>query len=587
MLLALPSVLLLERAWDRRWMTDDGFINLRVVRMILDGHGPVFNAGERVEVATSTLWLWILTAGDVLLPLRLEWVAICLGLVFAVGGLALATFGAARLHRTPGAQGLLVPAGALVLAVVSPVWDFSTSGLEGGLVFGWLGLVMGVLGRWAGSERGLGVTGAVIVGLGPLVRPDLALVSGVVLAAVLAASWPQDGGRDRLRVLAAAAALPVAYQVFRMGYYGSLVPNAALAKAGGRSRWSTGFDYLRDLVQPYWLVAPAAALVLAVLLPAVARAARRGDRRVVAALGALPVAGLLDMLYVVRVGGDYMHGRLLLPAFFALLAPVATVPLPSRRAAPDSREIPGPDDGAAPRAWPALSGAAVGLALVWSLTCLAWLRPPAGSAVEGLFSSDARAGNVAQFGEHAVTVDDQGWGPDTPHAELDPNAAVFVEGRPIAVDPPADLAVPAVAGYGIGIGGYVYGPEVTIIDLLGLADPIDGRFELSAPGLTGHEKPMPLAWLAARISDEPVDSSSLPESAIAHPLYQSPDRRFDADTEAARSAWSCGELSELVDAVREPMTPRRFLSNLVSAARLTMLSVPPDPAAAERRFCAD
>ena len=32
---------------------DDGFINLRVVSQIKAGNGPVFNAGERVEAATS------------------------------------------------------------------------------------------------------------------------------------------------------------------------------------------------------------------------------------------------------------------------------------------------------------------------------------------------------------------------------------------------------------------------------------------------------------------------------------------------------------------------------------------------------
>src|SRR5690606_23884366 len=124
--------------------------------------------------------------------------------------------------------------------------------------------------------------------------------------------WGDDTWRERARVLGAAVALPVAYQVFRMGYYASLVPNTALAKSGGRSRWGTGIDYLRDFVQPYWLVVPLALLLVAVLAPATVRAWRGGRRRVVVALVALPAAGLVDLLYVVRVGGDYMHGRLLL-----------------------------------------------------------------------------------------------------------------------------------------------------------------------------------------------------------------------------------------------------------------------------------
>src|SRR3954452_17909334 len=36
-------------AWQRRWVCDGGLIVLRTVQNLLDGNGPVFNAGERVE----------------------------------------------------------------------------------------------------------------------------------------------------------------------------------------------------------------------------------------------------------------------------------------------------------------------------------------------------------------------------------------------------------------------------------------------------------------------------------------------------------------------------------------------------------
>ena len=43
------------------------------------------------------------------------------------------------------------------------------------------------------------------------------------------------GWRHDARLVAAAVAFPVAYQVFRMAYYGVLVPNTALAKEAGRT----------------------------------------------------------------------------------------------------------------------------------------------------------------------------------------------------------------------------------------------------------------------------------------------------------------------------------------------------------------
>ena len=45
---------------------------------------------------------------------------------------------------------------------------------------------MFVLGRWASSERRLSWGGAVLVGLGPLIRPDLGLLTVLFLVGVLA-----------------------------------------------------------------------------------------------------------------------------------------------------------------------------------------------------------------------------------------------------------------------------------------------------------------------------------------------------------------------------------------------------------------
>ena len=77
-------------------------------------------------------------------------------------------------------------------------------------------------------------------------RPELLLDSLVFLAVVLAVEWSPWSWKDRIRLVAWAAALPVIYQVFRMGYYGEIVANTAIAKEGpfpaqttGCSTWST------------------------------------------------------------------------------------------------------------------------------------------------------------------------------------------------------------------------------------------------------------------------------------------------------------------------------------------------------------
>ena len=43
------------------------------------------------------------------------------------------------------------------------------------------------------------------------------------------------------------------------------------------------------------------------------------------------LSALVHWLYVTRVGGDFMHGRLLLPTLLGFLLPVATVVIPLER----------------------------------------------------------------------------------------------------------------------------------------------------------------------------------------------------------------------------------------------------------------
>src|SRR5690606_10709055 len=88
--LGVPVVWVLVMGWTPRWMTEDGFIYLRVVEQIRAGNGPVFNAGERVEAFTGVLWVGLLALADLVTPIRLEWLAILLGIAATGAGVALA-----------------------------------------------------------------------------------------------------------------------------------------------------------------------------------------------------------------------------------------------------------------------------------------------------------------------------------------------------------------------------------------------------------------------------------------------------------------------------------------------------------------
>lgn len=162
-----------------------------------------------------------------------------------------------------------------------------------------------------------------VAGFSVLVRPELALLGGLALILLLLAS---PGWRRKLLVVVAGGLLPVGYQIFRMGYYGMLVPSPAVAKDASGAKWAQGALYLSNFANPYLLWIPAVLLLGlgAVLLvvrsrPWWVRHRAAGSSRLTRTLqaplvvvGLFVFAGLVQAVYCwIRQGGDFMHGRVL------------------------------------------------------------------------------------------------------------------------------------------------------------------------------------------------------------------------------------------------------------------------------------
>ena len=74
LLILLPTVIVLVGGWGYRWVSDDAFIDFRVVHNILSGYGPVYNPGERIEAYSDPLWVFLLTVFSGLLRfIDVEW----------------------------------------------------------------------------------------------------------------------------------------------------------------------------------------------------------------------------------------------------------------------------------------------------------------------------------------------------------------------------------------------------------------------------------------------------------------------------------------------------------------------------------
>ncbi len=554
--LLVPVGVVLAGGWMYRTIVEDGFIYLRVAKQIEAGNGPVFNAGERVEAATGVLWVWLLALADLVTPIRFEWLAVILGLAATALGVWFATTGARRLWGAAD-DTWFVPFGALIFAVYAPTWQFATTGLETGLVFLWLGGSLSILARWARhTDRPIPLLHAVILGLGWLVRPELVVFSALFLLAILLGQWRRDTWADRVRVIAAFVALPLAYQVFRMGYYGSLVPNTGIAKEGSRLLWERGWDYFRNFIDPYWLWGPLVGLVAASYVPLGAQMRRAGDVRGPLVLVVFSVGGLLGWSYVVAVGGDYVHARLLLPGLFALCAPAAAIPIVRQTMA--------------------------GLLVIpWALAALLFLRPP---LFDG-FAPVSSRGNV--------TTDHYEWGEDGNAFQWYRGEGYYFEqalslfgyrpGDPeLAPDVPSSFGAFA----GVGIAGYAPGTDFHVLDLMGLGDAFTAHLEIvpGPPGQAGHEKPLPAAWLAARLS--PPGSRPTQEFFPAwHVEPAMDDQQWQEKVAWARAALACNDIRHLVESAEAPLTAGQFGRNFVRSFSNTRLRIPTDPELAYRRFC--
>jgi len=566
--LALPVALLAILGWTHRSMFYDGYIYLHVVQNILAGHGPVFNAGQRVEAFTSPLWTALLSLASFVTPFSLTTLAVDLGLVLTVGGLALAVASSVRLVRRAAPDTFLLPIGALVFAVVPAVWSLATLGLETGLTLFWLGGCLALLVRWAGaSGPSVPAWSLVVLGLGPLVRPELGVDSLVFVGVLLVVDRAGRTWRGQLRILAWAAAVPLAYQVFRMGYYGMVVANTAVAKEASLPRVGRGAQYFMDFAGTYWMVVPAVCLA-AGAFPPLASALRRADRgtRNQAVLFAVPAAGVLNAAYIVLMGGDYVHARLLVAPLFALVAPVAVVPV-GRRYVLSLLVIP------------------------WALLCAFSFRSTDGDP----FSMSPF---LAVHGHGQVDPTIWAWTRQAPFADPASGSDAWVQfdatKAPVRLVAPVapGLRVPVVATSQIGTSPYELGPGVQILDLLGLADPLTAHLQLTHRGqFTGHEKPLPTPWVQALLTASGSSTAQIGALQVARPTSYNTlippvtGRALDIQAAWARAALACPAIRAVEYGPSRPLTLTSFFSNLVHSVARTTVRIPPDPETAYHRFC--
>jgi arabinofuranosyltransferase len=295
------TVALLAIALRLAWISDDAYITLRTVENMMRGDGMRWNAVDRVQTFTHPLWLLLLAAARVVSgEVHVTTIVVSLLVSTLAIGWLLAS------ARTVA----VVLATAIVLAGTRAFMDFTSSGLETPLSAFLLVAFVRVVTSELPPVRRFG-TAVLLASLLAVTRMDLVLLAGpAVLATLHGVPWRAAA----LRLVVAAAPL-WAWLVFATIWFGHPLPVTAHAKL-----LDVGVP-LATMVAPgafyVWFAVGDDPLLAVVTLVGIVVGA--GDARTRwLALGMLLYVG-----YVVRIGGDFMAGRMLLPPFVVAIAVLA------------------------------------------------------------------------------------------------------------------------------------------------------------------------------------------------------------------------------------------------------------------------
>ncbi len=448
-IIPVAMLLMLITLYRTGWVCDDAYISMRTVDNFTRGYGLTWNVAERVQAYTHPLWMFLISAvyyfsHDAFLTF------IVVATVVSMSALCVAAWGVAR---TPAAAA----AGLFVLMFSRAFTDFSTSGLENPMTHLLLALFMVVYLRRQWTPAMLFLL-TVLAALLALNRMDLTLLIAPAVGWVWLSlrSW-------KASLALVLGGLPlVLWILFSLFYYGFPFPNTAYAKLGA------GVDPVAMMHQSlnyysHTLSKDPITLLVIALGAGWPLLARNGK------YGVLSLGIVLYLVYIVRIGGDFMGNRFFAaPLFFAVLVLM--------RYSGNLSAV-------------SLAPATAAILLV---SCLAPYVP--------IFSGrdfGSKWGNpISRYG---ICNERQYYYHSTGLLHWTPERLMPTNGWGESIVKYAMLDRPLIRVYGmIGFQGYLGGPKDVLVDQLALSDPLLARLPaLSAQMLRiGHlERHIPDGYL--------------------------------------------------------------------------------------------
>ncbi len=294
-LFAVFVIVLLRSAW----VCDDAYITLRTVDNFYNGYGLTWNIGERVQTFTHPLWMLLIS-----LIYFVED-----NPYFSLIGLSvlLSTFTLYLLINKISITASNSIIGILLLLSSKSFIDYSTSGLENPLTHLIYAIYIIVFLNYANSKYSTLIL-ALLAAFGMLNRMDslLLFLPGLIYVVF------QNRTRQNIKFIVLGFLPFILWEVFSLYYYGFLFPNTAYAKLNtgiaGSLLAKQGVLYILHSLSRD----PGSLFIIALGIFISIKA--RDWRKITLSLGIM-----LYLIYVVRIGGDFMAGR-----FFSALVLGAT-----------------------------------------------------------------------------------------------------------------------------------------------------------------------------------------------------------------------------------------------------------------------
>ncbi|MEJ2720906.1 MAG: hypothetical protein P8181_07160, partial [bacterium] len=325
-LLVAVGIFIISSVVMMPFVPEDAYISFRYAEHLADGDGITFNVGgPPVEGYSNFLWLFVLAAvykAGADLPTTTPYIGILLGI--------LNLFVLWKLFKKRGLPPLEMLLPLVVFATAGPFLMYSVSGMEMTLFSLLLLLAMyfadGVFGSW--GTRPIAWTMGIGVLLG-LCRPEGVIVFPII---VLFAAWCARRRLERRTIIKRLgvaslmfAALVVAYNLWRYGYFHEWLPPPFMSKAGGGTglvfAWEKNvkmFFYTKGHMFPpagYYFLALTVAAFVGMILSKSGTAHKRTERL---AFGLAVVLMAVYFNFIDWMPGMRYHsvviGLLLLPA---------------------------------------------------------------------------------------------------------------------------------------------------------------------------------------------------------------------------------------------------------------------------------